>query len=68
MYPVFVFLHIYIKNNIFMEKDKRVNISFSIKESVKDAFFKYCEQESINKSQLIEKLIKQYCESKSTNV
>lgn len=51
-----------------MEKDKRVNISFSIKESVKYAFFKYCEQESINKSQLIEKLIKQYCESKSTNV
>lgn len=47
-----------------MEKDKKINMSFSLRESVKKRFAKYCDIDLINKSQLIESLLIEYCDKR----
>lgn len=45
-------------------KKTKYSASFSIDADIYDAFSKYCEENSANKSKLVEKLIKEFLEKK----
>lgn len=44
------------------KKQRREKVNSTIKKSTIDKFTKFCEENNINKSKLIEKLIKEYIE------
>jgi hypothetical protein len=50
-----------------MKKDKRIQFPLSLSPELRNDFNKFCEEKSINKSQLIEWLILQYLGNNEKN-